>query len=97
MIEGLFIEIIKTGVATIVISRMAKAVGEKDMAEIVSVSGVSIIGIDIIKIVKPVVIGIQKAYDKIDITLDKWGKVTENLTKAGGWVGEFFKRGYVGN
>jgi hypothetical protein len=49
-IGGLEKEIIKCGVASLVMSKMSKAIGEKEIAEIISGCGWLIVGFNLIKI-----------------------------------------------
>ena len=47
-------DIVKSGIVAIIISRMSKAIGEKEISEIISGCGWLIVGIDVLNIVKVV-------------------------------------------
>jgi hypothetical protein len=53
--EELVAEILKVGVSTLISSKIAKAIGQKDIAEIIAGSGLCILGIDLAQLVIPII------------------------------------------
>lgn len=58
----LLIDIIKSGVVTLVSAKMTKAIGEKDISDIISCCGYGIIGVDTILLISPIVEALEKFF-----------------------------------
>jgi hypothetical protein len=58
MNSNLIVDIIKVGALTLVISKVSKVIGQKDIAEIIAGIGLLIVGTDVIILITPICKGI---------------------------------------
>jgi hypothetical protein len=69
--DDLMADIIRSGVLALIGSRVARAIGEKDISEIISGTGWCIIGVDIIKILLPIAKAVSGFFKGIADFADK--------------------------
>lgn len=79
MDNGLIINIATIGMTTVVVSKMAKVIGQKEISEIIVAAGVLACGILIIIAFKPLVEGIQNFFDKIHEGMDGFRNLLDKL------------------
>lgn len=72
-------DIIKSGVATVVVSRISKAIGEKDIADIITGAGLTVVGVDILLLTIPTCNKIMDFLNSVGAVADKFRKVFEGL------------------
>ncbi|BAE47895.1 hypothetical protein G8S49_06375 [Clostridium botulinum C] len=102
MVGDIFTDIIKTATLTIIWSKGLKAFGKKDYGEIIKLSGMSICGIDVIKLVAywrknpPAIIrmikGITNFFEKID---NGTGKIMDGIGKFNESIKFLIDRGII--
>lgn len=79
MDTGLIINIAKTAMVTVVISKMAKAIGEKEIGEIIVCVGFLACGIYIVITLMPLVHGIQDFANKIGDAIHGFNMILDKL------------------
>jgi hypothetical protein len=75
--NSLIADALQTGIVTLVVSKIAKGIGEKDLAEIIYASGMCVVGIDVVLMLKPItkaISGFMLQCDGILQKLDSIGK-----------------------
>ena len=77
---GLIGEIIRTGIVTIMMSTVVKALNQKESSDIIKAAGISIIGIDTLKAVQPLIKGIDQFGKAFNSHIDKIGQVIDKVT-----------------
>ena len=77
---GLVAVIIKTGVVTLMSSAVVKALGQKETSDIIKAAGISIIGIDTLKALQPLVKGVKEFNTALNLNIDKIGQVLDKVT-----------------
>jgi hypothetical protein len=95
MIDGLLIDIIKSGTISFVLTKATKELGQKSISEIIGFSGWLIVGTDVIQIIEPVSKTITKICVNIDGFFQTLTKLTETWSKLDNGFGEFIKRGFI--
>jgi hypothetical protein len=89
MIEELIADIIRSGVLALIGSRVARAIGEKDISEIIAGTGWAVIGVDAIKIAGPT----SKVISGFFKTISEWGVKIENLLSNDGILSKILNFG----
>lgn len=77
--EVLLITIFKNGTIAFLGSKITRALQQKEISEIIEASGWCIIGIDVIKLVIPIIKGIEKFFDRMDKSVENFDKVIESI------------------
>ena len=77
---GLLGEIIKTGVVTLMSSAVVKALGQKESSDIIKAAGISIVGIQTLKALEPLIKGIQEFNTAMSANIDKIGLIFDKVT-----------------
>jgi hypothetical protein len=67
----LLIDIIKTGTVALIGTKVTKAIGQKEISEIINGTGWLICGVDIVLLVTPIIKTIQCGFDKVGAVADK--------------------------
>ncbi|NFO98917.1 hypothetical protein FDC62_12110 [Clostridium botulinum] len=102
MVGDIFSDIIKTATLTIVWNKGLQAFGKKDYGEIIKLSGISVCGIDVIKLVAywrknpPAIVKIVKGtanfFEKVD---NGTGKIMDGIGKFNESIKFLIDRGIV--
>lgn len=91
----ILIDMVKVGMISLVSSKIAKAIGEKDISEIIAGSGWCVIGVDTVRLLVPICAGLKNFGSKMYEFFDRCDNITENLGKLPGLFGEFIRRGMI--
>lgn len=94
MVDALLIDIVKSGTIALVGTKITKAIGEKEISEIIAGTGWTIVGINMVLMITPVVKGIQNFFDKATKMFDAMSNTFEKMGNIP-ILGEFIKRGIV--
>lgn len=86
MIAETLVDIIKVGTLTIIVSKATKAIGQKDMADIISGVGILAVGIDIVILITPVCRFIARIGNKAS-------DATQGLNQIGLFLGKILHMG----
>lgn len=73
--DDLIGNIIKNGMFTLIGSKITRAIGEKDISDIIAGTGWAIIAVNVLEIVTPMI----KTINDIMFTLNKWGDIIEKI------------------
>ena len=77
---GLVAVIIKTGVVTLMSSAVVKALGQKETSDIIKAAGISIVGIDTLRALQPLIKGMQDFNTALGVNIDKVGQIFDKIT-----------------
>jgi len=77
---GLVGDIITTACVTIMSSAVVKALGQKETADIIKAAGVSIVGVQTIVALTPLIKGIQEFGEGIGAGIEQLGIVFDKIT-----------------
>lgn len=77
--NALVAELVKVAIGTLVTSRVSKAIGQKDIAEIISASGLCIIGVDLAKLIIPVIDSVSGFFKGLHDSFSGIGDFFDNL------------------
>lgn len=87
MIGELLVDIIRVGTTTLVISKISKVIGQKDIAEIIAGAGLIAVGLDVIILIGPVTKWIMDftkiAGDTVKL-FNEWGIAIGKFLNFGG-------------
>lgn len=76
---GLIIAVAKTGLVTLVVSKFTKAIGEKEISEIITAVGIIIIGVYVIQAFMPLAQGVQDFANNINNAVKGLGNIIDKL------------------
>ena len=79
MDSGLLVNLGKTAIVTVVISRVAKSIGEPEISEIIVATGILACGVYFMVAFMPLVEGIQKFSDNIANGVQGLGNIVDKL------------------
>jgi hypothetical protein len=94
MVDALLIDVMKSGMLALIGSKITKAIGEKEISEIIEGTGWAIVGIDVALIITPIVKGMQTFFDKATNTLNALSNAFEKLTHIP-IIGDLVERGMI--
>lgn len=77
---GLVLTVIKTGCITLMCSTVVKALGQKETSDIIKATGISMIGVETMIAIQPLIKGIQEFNTALGVNIEKIGQVFDKLT-----------------
>lgn len=90
--SGLLVDIIRSGSIAFIGCKITKALQEKEISEFISASGWSIVGIDIVALVLPIIKGIENFFNSASGFFNGCDNFMKGL-QNNSWIGDFVKRG----
>lgn len=76
-------DILKSGLAALIISRVAKGIGQKDISEIISAAGWCVVGLDLALIFIPTITSISNFFNGIGAFFSKIDNFIESIPFIG--------------
>lgn len=94
MVEGILIDILKSGSIAFIGSKITKAIQQKEISELIEGAGWCIVGVDIVKLIIPLIKGMEALGDKIANMFNACDRLVNSL-KGIDIIGKFIEKGMV--
>lgn len=92
MVEGILVDILKSGTVAFIGTKITKAISQKEISEIIAGSGWAVVGVDLVKLLIPIIKGIEGFFDKVEGMFDRADKLMEGLSRVP-FLGKVIERG----
>lgn len=79
MFADLIIDIVRSGTTALVMNKISKSIGQKDIADIISGAGWTIVGVDTIKLTIPFCRGVKTICGNVNEFFVKLGEIFDKI------------------
>jgi hypothetical protein len=90
--EGILIELIKSGATAFIGTKVTKALSQKEISETIAACGWLVVGYEVVRLLVPIVNGIHGFFNGASSLFDKADSIVDKLGKLR-FIGDFFENG----